>query len=223
MMRLILALALALALALPLAACDANPAADAMAEAATALEEAQAEMSTVAREVRREIEVGNIRFGANGDAMAGGRDDEAGAQITPEGGLLIDGEPVEVSAAERELLLAYREQVAEIAVAGARVGLQGASLATKAVGQAFRSVLSGDTGEMERQIEAEAEKIQVEALKICDALGPLYDRQQAIVAAMPELGQYATMTLEDVDECRSHEGGMDIDVDMDDAGTTAAS
>src|SRR5690606_40479719 len=115
----------------------------------------------------------------------------------------IDGEPVEVSAAERELLLAYREQIADIAVAGARVGLQGATLATKAMGAAFRGALSGNTEEMERSIEAEAAKIEVEALKICDALGPLYERQQQIVEAMPRLAPYATMTAKDVDECRS--------------------
>src|SRR5690606_26569902 len=142
-----------------------------MAEAGRAVEEARAEMSTVAGKVRREMDLGDIRFGGNHDSGLG---DDEGAKITPGGGLLIDGEPVEVSAAERELLLAYREQIADIGVAGARVGLRGATLAIKAMGAAFRGALSGNTEEMERSIEAEAAKIEVEAMKICDALGPLY-------------------------------------------------
>src|SRR5690606_6366573 len=114
-------LSLGLAAVLPLAACNATPAEEALAEAGRAVEEARAEMSTVAVKVRREMDLGDIRFGGNHDSGLG---DDEGAKITPGGGLLIDGEPVEVSAAERELLLAYREQIADIAVAGARVGLQ---------------------------------------------------------------------------------------------------
>ena len=212
-----------LALAMPLAsACDATPSGNAAREAeresAGTVEVLGVEMDNVAREVRRELDVGNIRFGGN--RADNGQSDEEGAHITPSGGLLIEGKSVDVTPQQRELLLDYRGQVAEIAMAGARVGLQGASLATKAMGEAFRSVFSGETGEMEKRIEAEARKIEAEAVKICDELRPLYDLQQRIAAEIPALGPYATMTLEDVDDCRTNDD-VDIDVNMMDAAAEA--
>lgn len=162
------------------------------------------EIEKVTREVREELATGNIDFGSRD-----GGDGDSDAEITPEGELLIAGKPVEVDAAERELLLEYRRNVTEVAMAGARIGLQGADLATAAMGEAFRGALGGDTEGMEARIEAEAEKIKAEAVKLCDHLQPLYDTQQALAASIPELGPYASMTQDDIDECRE-EGTVTI-------------
>lgn len=158
------------------------------------------DIEEVTREVRDELATGNIDFG--GKRGHGNDHTDSDAEITPEGDLLIAGKPVEVDAAQRALLLEYRRHVTEVAMAGARIGLQGADLATSAMGEAFRGVLGGDTEGMDARIEAEAEKIKVEALKLCDHLQPMYETQQAIAASIPELAPYATMTQDDVDECR---------------------
>lgn len=185
-----------------LAACGGRQSDDAAREAERAATEAEAatsvlgiEIEKVTREVREGLATGNIDFG-------GKRDGDSDAEITPAGDLVIDGKPVEIDAAERALLLEYRAHVAEVAMAGARIGLQGADLATSAMGQAFRGVLGGDTEGMEARIEAEAEKIKVEATKLCDHLQPMLDTQQALAASIPELVPYATMTQDDIDDCR---------------------
>lgn len=199
---------LLLAGCLPLAACSGTPADDAAREAERAMSVATAEMGDVERKVREELATGNIDFGdennGNGDA-----------EITPEGDLLIDGKQVEVDAGERALLLAYREQISEVAMAGARIGVQGASLATTAMREAFQGVLSGDTTEMESRIEAEAEKIRVQVEVLCGNLGPLLETQQSLAAAIPELEPYATMSRQDVDECYDEHEGVHVDMDID--------
>lgn len=201
---------LLLAGCLPLAACGGTPVEDAAREAERAMSEASAEMGDVARKVREELASGNIDFGDRHDGGDRGGD----AEITPEGDLLIDGKPVEVDARERAMLLAYREQVAEVAVAGARIGLQGASLATTAMREAFQGALSGDTAEMEARIEAEAEKIRVQVEVLCGNLEPLLETQQSLAAAIPELGPYATMTRRDVEKCYDEHEGVDVDLDV---------
>lgn len=162
------------------------------------------DIEEVTREVRQEMATGNISFGSRRDG-----EPESDAEITPEGDLLIAGKPVEVDAAERALLVQYRRDVTEVAMAGASIGLQGADLATSAMGEAFRGVLGGDTEGMDARIEAEAEKIKVEALKLCEQLQPMLETQQALVGSIPELAPYARMTQADVDECRE-EGTVNI-------------
>lgn len=191
---------LLLAGCLPLAACSGTPADDAAREAERAMSVAGVELAEVEREVREELAAGNIDFGGrHHDGDHGG--DGSDAEITPEGDLMIDGRKVEVDAAERAMLLAYRQQISEVALAGARIGLQGASLATTAMREAFQGVLSGDTAEMEAKIEAEAEKIRAQVVTLCDRLEPLLETQQALAESIPELVPYATMTRKDVEQC----------------------
>lgn len=165
------------------------------------------DIEEVTREVQEELATENIDFG--GKRGHGSDHGDSDAEITPEGDLLIAGQPVEVDASERALLLEYRRNVTEVAMAGARIGLQGADLAKTAMGEAFRGVMGGDTEGMDARIEAEAEKIKAEAVKLCDQLQPMYETQQALAGSIPELVPYATMTQADIDECRE-EGNVTI-------------
>lgn len=207
---------LVLAGCLPLAACgNTPPDDDAAREAERAVSVMGVDMAEVEREIREELATGNIDFGGEhqgGDHLST-RDSDA--EITPAGDLLVDGKPVEVDAAERALLLTYREQITGVALAGANIGLQGANLATKAMGEAFRGIFSGDTGEMEARIEAEAGKIQAQVVVLCDQLAPLLETQQALAASIPELEPYATMTQEDVDECYDDSEPDKVSMDFD--------
>lgn len=203
---------------LPLGACG-NPPAEATAarEAERAGALLGVEMAEVEREVREELATGNIDFGGGHHLGGGDTTNDADAEITPEGGLLIAGKPVEVDAAERAMLLAYRKQVTDVALAGARIGLQGADLATTAMGEAFRGILSGDTEGMEARIEAEAAKIEAQVVVLCDQLAPLLETQQALAAAIPELEPYATMDQQDVDQCYDEHAEAKADIAMEDA------
>lgn len=189
-----------------LAACGNDAAADAAREAERAVSVLGVEMAEVEREVRDELAAGNIDFGGDHHDGKDGGNDRGDAEITPEGDLLVDGKRIEVDAEERALLLAYRKQVSDIALTGARIGLQGAGLATTAMGEAFRGVLSGNTEEIEARVEAETEKIHAEVMVLCGHLEPLLETQQALAARIPELEPYATMTQADVDDCYEDKG-----------------
>src|SRR5688572_24614288 len=145
-------------------------------------------------EAREEIRTGNITVSHDSG--------EKKAEITPKGDLLLDGKPVAVNAQQRALLLEYREHVAKVAESGMEIGVQGADLAAKAMGEAFKGIFSGKSEEdIEKSVEAEAAKIKLSAAKLCGRLPAMMAAQQQLAAALPEFKPYATMTQEDVDDC----------------------
>jgi hypothetical protein len=157
---------------------------------------------------RRELATKNITVG---QVHVNGNDDNARAadrarpkgEITPEGDFLIAGEAVAITPAQRALLLQHRARIIEIAEAGMEIGIQGADLAAKATAEALKGVFSGRSEqEIERRVEAEAESIKAAALELCERLPALYRSQQALAAALPEFRPYATMTEDDLDDCR---------------------
>ena len=123
------------------------------------------------------------------------------AEITPQGDLLIEGKQVAVDAAQRKLLLDYRNHIIAIAEAGMAIGIKGADLAGKAVGEAIGAIFGGDEKALEARMEAEGRKIEADAMKLCAQLPPMLATQQALAAALPAFKPYANMTQEDIDDC----------------------
>lgn len=221
----IASLALALA-ALPLAGCGQKPepAANSIADAtAKATAEATKATSMIGKQVEREIAKAraelhdkDISIGHGGDGINvngrhyGGSDNGLpDAVITPKGDLVVDGKTVPVTAAQRTMLLAYREQLVGVADAGMAIGAKGADLAGTAVSEALGSIFGGgDKERMKARIEAQAETLKQEAKVICTRLPALLDAQRKLAAAVPEFRPYADMTQEDVDDC-----ARDIDHD----------
>lgn len=186
-------LALALAVSIAVAGCD-RIATEAAGTSASVTGEAESSLSSAMTEVRDELATGNISL----DASTG----MPKAEITPDGDLLIDGRAVRITEDQRRLLLDYRAQLVAVASAGAEVGIEGARLATRAVGEALRGVFNGDAEQIEQRVEAQAESIRASALKLCDRLPAMYDAQQALAVALPEFAPYANMDRSDIDECR---------------------
>jgi hypothetical protein len=187
---------LALALVATLAGCNAgrDGAANASADDATAIEKnVESSVQSAMDEARQELATENLSLDGPGAAKA---------EITPKGDLLIDRKPIPVTAEQRALLLDYRAQIAGVASAGMDVGMQGAQLAAKAVGEALRGVFSGNPDEIGKRVEAQAEPIRQAALKLCDRLPALYQAQEKLSAALPEFEPYAKMDPDDIDDCR---------------------
>ncbi|KGM57277.1 hypothetical protein N799_10630 [Lysobacter arseniciresistens ZS79] len=173
-----------------------------------ALEEARAEMAT-----------GNLGIGGELDIHVGGtrisrdapRDADGNplpkAEISPDGDLLIGGEAVAVTPEQRALLLDYRGHVVELVETGMALGVKGADLGMQAAGEALKSVITGGTADFEQRIEAEAAKIEAEAMKLCDGLPAMLETQQQLAASLPEFRPYATMEAKDIDECRDGSRG----------------
>jgi hypothetical protein len=191
-------------------AAPADAAGDAAAEtgkARTAIGKA------VAREIERariELRKGNISIGGNGvDIDINGRhyghdgddDKRPRAEISPAGDLLVEGKAVDVTPAQRALLLEYRSEVIGVAEAGMTIGAKGADLAGDAIGEAIGSIFSGDTDKMEQRVEAQAEKLKQEAKVLCGRLPAMLATQQKLAASLPAFRPYATMEQDDVDDC----------------------
>lgn len=194
-----------------LAACGASepPATPAGSDASTpqtAIGKAAAAGIAKAREelATRNITVGQIRTNGKDHGAHSQVGDRPKGEITPEGDFLIDGQEVAITPSQRELLLAHRSNLIEIAAAGMEIGMQGADLAGKAMAEALRGVFAGaPEREIERRVAAEADGIKAAALELCDRLPALYRSQQELAAALPEFVPYATMTGGDIDECRN--------------------
>lgn len=212
--------ALLLALVLPtLAACQREQAPSRDAGTPPASAAASDEPQTVLgksvekalRQAREELERGNLDLNKGVDISIGGGHsrrfhiggdkDVTAASITPQGELLINGKPVAVTPAQRELLLAYRKDIIAVAEAGMAVGVKGADLAGKAVLETLSGLMQGEAEEAGKRIEAEGRKLEAEAMKICSLLPHLLATQDKLASALPAFKPYAQMTQDDVDEC----------------------
>jgi hypothetical protein len=194
-------LTVALLVCLPLLACsDEKPAPAASAEQPTTIIGKAVKKAIDA--AREELAKGNIQLDRTG---------APGAEITPAGDLLIDGKTIAIDDKQRKLLLDYRGQVVAIASAGMDLGTQGADLAGKAVGQAISGALTGNSEEVEKKIEAEAKKIEGQAVQLCKLLPGLLDAQTRLAAALPAFQPYATMEQKDIDDC-GKDGDFNVDI-----------
>lgn len=158
------------------------------------------------------VETSGALWGQNLTLNASG---QPKAEVSAKGDFIIDGKQMPVTDAQRALVVAYHRELGGIADAGIATGKEGAKLAGKAVGAAVKGIFSGNPDQIEQQIEAEAKKVEAEALKICDRLPGLYKAQQDLAAALPEFQPYAGMDLDDAQECRSrqtdsHAAGQDV-------------
>ncbi|MFP7721638.1 hypothetical protein [Lysobacter sp. A3-1-A15] len=178
---------------------------------ANALEEARLEMANENISISGDMD---IRYGSASLNRDQARDADGNplpkAEISPQGDLLIDGKTVAINPDQRELLLDYRGHLMDVIGAGMTLGAKGADLGMQAAGGALKSIFTGEMDEFEKRIEAEAEAIEAEALKLCDRLPAMLDSQQALAASLPEFRPYATLTGADVNDCRSDSGDRTV-------------
>ncbi|MGH8050742.1 MAG: hypothetical protein ACREPB_08815 [Arenimonas sp.] len=183
---------LLLSLAL-LSACDKS-ASEKTAEASEAIASVSNKMNEAAAKARVEIAQSNMSLGTlNGKAKA---------EITPLGDLLIDSKPIAITPAQRQLLIIHREILTKIAISGMEIGVQGVDLASKAAGGAIKSIFTGDTDQLEKNVEVETKKIEASADALCSELPRLLASQEKLAAAIPEYKPYAKMTTDDFDDCK---------------------
>jgi len=178
-----------------LTACDKSDADKTVKQETTSEIGLSSTMEKAATEARIEILNGNMSLpGSNGSAKA---------EITPEGDLLIDGKPVTITAEQRQMLVTHRKLLATIAINGMEIGLKGVDLAGEAIGEAVKGVFTGDTENIEKKVEAKAEKIEASAKALCEQLPLLMESQEKLAASLPEFKPYATMSADDINDCHT--------------------
>ena len=207
---------LALVASLPLfAACQRDappppPAGGAQTDADTRPAPQTALGRTVAKamdEARRELHEGNLSLNGDYEVRINGKrvrrdaDDLPAAELTPDGQLIVAGTTIAMDDASRALAREYRAGLLAIAEAGMDLGVQGADLGMRAAADAIGSLFRGDTEQMEKRVEAEAEKLEATAMQLCERLPGLLASQQALAAAVPEFAPYARMETSDIEDC----------------------
>ena len=166
------------------------------------MDKARAEMET------KNISIGNgVHININGHEVNAPDNGAPHAEITPQGDLLIAGKAVEVTPAQRKLLLEYRGEVIGVASAGMEIGKQGVDIAGKAINTAVASIFNGKSDQAEQEMKAQGERIEAAAMKLCDQMQPMLKTQQELAASLPAFQPYANLKQADIDDCRKHDKG----------------
>lgn len=212
------------ALLLSLSACQANTPSNAATTAANqpapadkqgglvgvvgaAMDKARSEMET------HNISISNgVHININGHEVNSSDSGAPKAEITPQGDLLVEGKAVDVTPAQRAMLLQYRREIIDVAGSGMEIGKQGVDIAGKAVGTAITSIFNGKSDRAENDLKAQGDRIQAAAMKLCDQLQPMLRTQQDLAASLPAFRPYAKLEQSDIDDCRKHDKGDGIAV-----------
>jgi hypothetical protein len=123
------------------------------------------------------------------------------AKISAAGDLEVDGKAVEVDATQRALLKSYHQGMSAVTAEGIAIGKQGAALAGKAVTEAIKGAIRGDTDNVETKVKADAGRIKTQALQLCRHLATVKTSQDALAASLAAFKPYATLSQSDVDDC----------------------
>lgn len=113
------------------------------------------------------------------------------AQISSAGDLRIDGKPVAVTPAQRQLLQRYYQQAHGVMDSGAAMGKQGIDMAQSGIEDAIASIFRKDSSAADKQLDARSQKIEASADAFCNQLRTLGATEQAVAAGLPAFKPYA--------------------------------
>jgi hypothetical protein len=159
---------------------------------------------SIAAAVDRAMDKASVELATKNITVSNDDDRAPKAEITPQGDFLIAGKPVSLTPDQRRQMLAYRQQLIDIAKRGIAIGKQGAALGIHAASAAIAAAFSGESEQQVRQrVEAQTTSIRQAAAQICDRLPALRDSQQKLAAELPAFRPYADLTPAKIDECRT--------------------
>jgi len=130
-------------------------------------------------------------------------DGQPDAKISADGELTIGGKAVAVNPAQRVLLQSYLKEMNAMTADGIAIGKQGAAMAGTAVKEAIKGAIKGDGEQVGNNMEAEARKIEQQAMQLCRRLVTIKASQDALAGQLPAFKPYATIDIDDVNSCKS--------------------
>lgn len=160
---------------------------------------------------------GNVT--SNGKVITLRANGQPDAKISADGELTIGGKTVAVNPAQRVLLQSYLKEMNAMTADGIAIGKQGAALAGTAVTEAIKGAIKGDGDQIDAKIEAEARKIEQQAMQLCRRLVTIKTSQDALAEQLPAFKPYATIDVDDVNDCQSnhddsHAEGQEVGASM---------
>lgn len=127
----------------------------------------------------------------------------ASATIGSSGDFAVDGKPVNITPAQRALLLQYYASAAAVREHGVATGKAGAAIAGEALKGVASSVAGDDGKSTEDRVNAQAAKVKQAALKICDDLEQIRNAQDQLATQLDAFKPYGQLIIADsVSECR---------------------
>ena len=114
------------------------------------------------------------------------------AHVGRDGSLSIDGKVVAVTPGQRKLLQRYVQESGAAIEAGTKVGKQGIAIAAHGVGAAFASIFHDGPSPQEKKLDAESDKIEAAASKLCGHLKALGTTQAELATEIPAFAPYAS-------------------------------
>ena len=147
---------------------------------------------------------GNVS--SNGKVITLRANGQPDAKISADGELTIDGKAVAMNDTQRALLQTYLKEMNAMTADGIAIGKQGAALAGTAVSEAIKGAIKGDGDQVDAKVEAEAKKIEQQAMQLCKRLVTIKASQDALAEQLPAFKPYATIDASDVDNCGSESG-----------------
>jgi hypothetical protein len=115
------------------------------------------------------------------------------ATISAAGDLAIDQHPVQLNADQRNLLLQYYGNAVAVRQHGIETGKAGAAIAGQAMSSVAKGLASGNTDQIDKDVDAKTEIVKQTALKICGDLAGIKKAQDALAAQLPDFKPYGSI------------------------------
>ncbi len=123
------------------------------------------------------------------------------AEILRDGDLVIDGDPVALTAAQRALTVRYYLDAHTLAASGEAVGKAGGWLALKVVGSLFSALWHDNSAIVDRTAHSQQMRLKAHLKDLCARMSEVRTVQDRLAAAQPAFAPYAYLRRSDVRKC----------------------
>jgi hypothetical protein len=119
------------------------------------------------------------------------------------GSLNIGGKPVALDAVQTQIAVRYFTRAQVLRNDAIKTGAAGVSTAATAIVSVAQGLSSGDTDSIDAKVNASAAKVEAAANRVCEDAQELAKVQDELAAALPAFKPYATIQMQDIDNCKS--------------------
>ncbi len=127
------------------------------------------------------------------------------AVINQAGELRIDDKLIATDAGQQSLLKQYYASALNVREHGIATGMAGANIAGTAIKSVATGLVTGNTDQIDKDVNAKAQDVEAAAMKICDDLVDLKAAQDGLGAQLPACAPYAhNLGDRSATDCRKH-------------------